>query len=274
MLPTNERPAIILGCANSYQEPQRQRILCRERRTIAHILQQSEAVYPPDLIEEDPETGQFLFDQIRSQQFRWQPAVLHLAGYSEGEYLHFQGGLGEESLQAREVARLVSRLPGLRLVFLNGCATPELLRYLLQLDIPAVLAIRANYNRVEHSPLAFSFYEALSRGHTLRRAFEYLHHATPETVGYHPVSYDLERDDFRTAEFWLQDIAETQLPGGLYVQADREAELDWALKLHENPQPRPQLVERMAKPSTGRRISIGLLLALILVLLGAFSGMI
>ncbi len=220
------KPALFLGCANSYQEDRKRNLLIRERQGIANLLR---GVRGLELMVEDPSKGRFIFDQLRSQHFRWRDSILHLSGFSQGNYLHLEGGLGEEPLTPEQVATLASRLPGLKLVFLNGCGTPELIRQLMRRDIPAVIATQANQQRTHHSALAYSFYDSLKKGRSIRQAFERLMRGAPETVQCYPVDYLLEQDEFVMDEIPLREMKFDSLKGGLYIQADRQHELNWQL---------------------------------------------
>lgn len=218
---------IILGCANSYQEAKRRTELVRERQGISRLFRRGPLDHPVEVFEESPHAGQFIFDQLRAQHFRNRDSVLHLTGYSRGEFTHLQGGLGEEAFTAQQVATLASRLPALKLVFLNGCATPELVRHLLRRDIPAVIATQTEHQRMQYSALAYSFYDGLRQGKTIYQAFAPLHRATPEMVDLYPVDYDLYQDEFVVEGRSFQAMAGQTLPGGLYFQSDRQAELNW-----------------------------------------------
>ena len=228
------RPAIILGCANSYQDSHRQSQLVKERKGISYLFKRSYPQRPVEILEENPAERRFIFDLLRAQRYRWRSSMLHLAGYSEGEYIHLNGGLGEEPLKAQSLATLISRLPGLQLVYLNGCATQELVGHLLRLDLPAVIATQARKSRAEATPTAIAFYEALLRGRTLRQAFERIQKVTPERLQWQAAQYDLQADSFLFNERPLTFQSDQLLPGGLYYHHDREQDLDWTI-----PTPKP-----------------------------------
>ncbi|MEM9984738.1 MAG: CHAT domain-containing protein [Bacteroidota bacterium] len=223
------RPAIILGCANSYQDPHRQAQLVKERKGISYLFRRSYPQRPVEILEENPAERRFIFDLLRAQRYRWRSSMLHLAGYSEGDYIHLNGGLGEEPLKAKSLATLISRLPGLKLVFLNGCATAELVGHLLRLDLPAVIATQARNSRTEATPTAMAFYEAMLRGRSLRQAFARIQKVTPERLQWQAAQYELQKDAFLFNGEPLPSHSETLLPGGLYYHCDRETDLDWAI---------------------------------------------
>ncbi|MEO0472513.1 MAG: hypothetical protein AAF206_23020, partial [Bacteroidota bacterium] len=127
-------PVALLACANAYQDRVRKQHLIQEKEMIARIFASAQQHTFTRTIKEDPEEGIFLFDQFRQAEAEDKIQILHIAGYSKGEYLHFDGGLGEEAIDADGFSYHLGRLHDLKVVFLNGCATPDLLNQLILRD--------------------------------------------------------------------------------------------------------------------------------------------
>lgn len=212
---TSSRPILLLARANTAKEARKRKQLVKECEMIASIFRQTEdsAFH---LIMAQPETGDFLFDHLRQYRFKDQPIFLHVAGCSSADSLWLEGGWGEESMTPREFAQLLSRISGLEMVFLNGCATPGLLEELLLLDIPAVLVLSESKGRRFNTEIAHSIYEALARGMSLQQAFEHSQKSYAHVFAYKRVFYHLEKDQL----IWdgrEKAIKRNELEWGLYV---------------------------------------------------------
>jgi hypothetical protein len=196
---------------------------------LQRLFQPTQVALPtgPSLLVASPQQQVYVFDLLRRHQFDPTIEVLHLSGYSLGRYVHLQGGLGEEALLPETLAHHLSRLPGLRVVFLNGCATHELLLALLRKDIPAIVATQATHQRSEHIHLAYHFYQRLLKGASLRDTMQGVQRSHPQPLPTYPVSYQLQADRFD----WPgqpQDL-DSPLAPGLYLQDHHAKVLDWAL---------------------------------------------
>ena len=196
MAEQDHTPVFLLATANFYEDQRWRKQLHQEASLVHKLLSGEQTRGACRLIREEPENGIFLFDQIR--QFRHNPQVrlLHIAGFSRGEYLHLQSGFGESGLRPREVAQLIGQLPGLQLLFLNGCATPAMLEALLPCGIPAIIVSRTEHHRKQQLDLARLFYGALAEGRSLEQAISQLQRRYPDRFAVHQVHYDLEADAF------------------------------------------------------------------------------
>lgn len=90
-------------------------------------------------------------------------AVLHYGGHANGSALDLQasGGTNAEAHGAG-LAQLLGSLPGLKLVFLNGCATQGHVEALLASGVPAVVATSAPVEDDIALQFAKAFYAALA----------------------------------------------------------------------------------------------------------------
>lgn len=225
----NLRPVMLYSSGNSYQDEQRERQLERERLAILRLFRPKRLVPDtwPDVVIADPEEQAYIFDLIRQRRFDPAVQVFHLAGFSMGEHLHLMGGFGEEALQPHGVAQLLSRLPGLHLVILNGCATPPLLNALLRKDIPAIFATQEKHERSDLIDVIYRLYSQLLEGIPLGAAFQQAIEPSHVSLDLYPVRYDLGQDCF----IWPGKNGNDTVHGGLYYQADLPGTLTWCLNL-------------------------------------------
>jgi Tfp pilus assembly protein PilF len=220
---TSRVPVILLAGANTYQDRIRKQYAIQERERINRIFQEhGQTRY--ELISEDPAQGVFLFDLFRKYAFDESVKVLHLTGYSRGEYLHFDGGLGEEAHDVRSVVRQIEKLPGLELVFVNGCATEALLEALLLADIPTVIVTQTPQRDKATHQISQEFYQIIARGYTIRDAIEKLRVRHGQRFGFYPVVYDFEHNALR----W-ENKREGHLQWGVYMLEANKQSLDWQL---------------------------------------------
>lgn len=247
---TAAAPLVLWASANSYQERLRQQALAQERRSLQRLFAPAggHPVPWPGWLMEAPREQVYVFDLLRRHQFDPRVQVLHLSGFSLGRHLHLQGGLGEEALRPAAVGHLLSRLPGLRLIFLNGCATPALLRALLRNDVPAILATQAAYNRTDLLHLAYRFYQQLLAGGSLQAAFRRVQRIHRQGLPCFSVQYDLTQDAFT---WQAPPGCQAELANGLYVQAHHPDIWQWRLR-DTSPATQP-LASPQPSPAPSRR---------------------
>lgn len=179
------------------------------------------------LAQEVPAEGLFLFDQFRQFQYQHELAMLHLTGYLEGRYLRFDGGMGEDTMDPVGFADVLGRLPGLKMIFLNGCGHRELVEQLLLRDIPAVISINTEGpNRKLPREIAKKMYESLLAGCSIRQSWLEVQEAFAGKLVYRKAYYDLESD---TLTWKDRDPNRPEVDWGLYVLEDNEQKLDWTL---------------------------------------------
>ncbi|MEZ4772986.1 MAG: tetratricopeptide repeat protein [Bacteroidia bacterium] len=259
------KPVILLASANSYRDGRKSRLLAQERKMITEIFAQESAQTIYEVIFEEPEKGKFIFDIFRQYTYSPQVNILHLAGFSSGEYLHFEGGFGEEALDPKGFTQLISRLPGLSLVFLNGCATPALLEALLLKDIPAVMVTQVDNNRRNAQDIAHAFYTGIARGLSIRQAVERIRDSYAHKFSFKEVSYDLDQDRL-VWEGKQTDEARKQVTWGLYVLQENQSRLEWKLPVLL-PEIEPAMKDEKKRSRRIRRIGSVLLASSLLIVL-------
>ncbi|WNJ21084.1 tetratricopeptide repeat protein [Pontibacter sp. G13] len=241
--------AILVATANSYGEPDRLEILHQEMDDIAGIFEASATPLGVEVILESPSEGIFLFDQFRSFSHRPGLSILHLAGFASENHVQIEGGLGSEPLTPETFASMTAKLPDLKVLFLNGSATKDLITAFLQQDIPAIFATHAKQDRALLGEIATHFYQSLAKGNTIQQACQHVRRNCGVAFPIVEVSYDLEQDEF----IWSHNDADPP-NWGIYILKDNLHHLDWHLPIFPEKEPVPERknwLRPLAKPILG-----------------------
>lgn len=154
-------------------------------------------------------------------------AILHLEAFqAHDKQVQFTTDASDEVVDLHKLSRLVNYLPNLKLVFLSGYISRELVEQLLRMDIPAIITVEANHVEAPVSPLTSRFYRGLAKGLSIREAFDRLTFSYGSSPKCYAVSYDLEQDQMVwTGKTQLKQ--HSPLPWGLYVMEDHLSVLNW-----------------------------------------------
>ncbi|MEZ4471736.1 MAG: CHAT domain-containing protein [bacterium] len=99
-------------------------------------------------------------------------AIFHYAGHASGDALFLESDdSGPAQAHAAGLARMLGNLPGLQLVFLNGCSTEPQVRRLLELGVPAVIATSRAIDDGVATRFAERFYQRLAQGAAIGEAY-------------------------------------------------------------------------------------------------------
>ncbi|MEZ4687782.1 MAG: CHAT domain-containing protein [Bacteroidia bacterium] len=156
---------------------------------------------------------------LRRDEHRNELTIFHYAGHANGEQLFFQ----DSAADANGLAELLSQLPQLKLVFLNGCETLEQIDGLLERGVKAVLATSRPINDAMARVLSAAFYRALAQGKNLGDAFK---EAQEETRSYPRDLVNKTGNRFSNAP-QAGGQAGNVFDWGLYARED--ADLEWKL---------------------------------------------
>jgi hypothetical protein len=99
--------------------------------------------------------------------------IFHYGGHADEDelWLETEAG-GNRAFFSLGLARFLGAQPGLKLVFLNACATAEHVRLLLDANIPAVIATSRKIQDDQAAEFAVALYKGLAAGATLEQAFD------------------------------------------------------------------------------------------------------
>lgn len=227
-------PVVFLASVNSTDEDNRPlKYLVREEKFIAKTLtDKGDKAYCQVIRKSDLASGEFL-SMIRNPEQRNKVAILHLSGHVNGSTLTFDCGPNQGEIEISKLSTLIARLPNLKVVYLSGCATNELVEMLLLRDIPAVIATETKDDGVFSASIARSFYQSMAAGLSIRDTYEQLRLMFGGLMPKREVGYNLEANRLE----WdgkLADEAQESFPWGMYILADNDSKLDWKLRKYLN----------------------------------------
>jgi hypothetical protein len=111
--------------------------------------------------------------------YRDRVALFHYGGHADSGRLLLESSLGAAMANAQGLATLLGQQAGLKFVFLNGCSTRPQVKFLLESNVPAVIATARPIDDTIARQLSVAFYSALTKGgnqieggRNIRGAFE------------------------------------------------------------------------------------------------------
>lgn len=175
-------PVLLFAYANDRADDRYLRKLPEERRRIKEALRTAieakrcEAVVCPDATLDE------VLKECQDKQTRL--AVFHFAGHADGKSLLFEKTReGTGRAEATTLATFLGSLRGLKLVFLNGCATGDQVSALLAAGVPIVIATSTSVRDDVAADFASHFYGALGSGATVGDSYQQATNAVRLTFG-------------------------------------------------------------------------------------------
>ncbi len=167
------KPIIFLAFANDRERRARYlRNLPEEARRLRSMLEGAERAGLCEVVVRQNVTLEELFAVFQGAEYRDRIALFHYGGHANGyELLLEAAGGGVESAHAAGLAQLLGAQRGLRLVFLNGCATEPQAWGLLEAGVAAVLVTSQAIDDAVALDFAGHFYAGLGGGASLERAY-------------------------------------------------------------------------------------------------------
>ncbi|MDX2247838.1 MAG: protein kinase [Bacteroidia bacterium] len=165
--------------------------------------------------------------------------IFHYGGHADEDELWLETESGNnQSFFSMGLARFLGAQEGLKLVFLNGCATGDHARLLLAEKIPAVIGTSRKI--LDDQALQFSetFYKGLAGGASIQEAFQ---EAEGILLGTHGNAAFGKRDGHRSL-FWEEEpqVETPDLPWRLFLQENASwFPAQWRL-FHEFKEPEKQ----------------------------------
>lgn len=147
--------------------------------------------------------------------------IFHYGGHADEDELWLETAEGaNKSFFSIGLARFLGAQKGLKLVFLNGCATEAHARMLLDAQIPAVIATSSKIDDAQATQFANIFYKGLASGASIEEAFKEAEGVLLGEYGDAPF-----KPQAGTRSLFWEDAPEAQ-PGTL--------DLPWRLHLRED----------------------------------------
>ncbi len=119
-------------------------------------------------------TSDEVYDALQEHTLRRSLAVFHYAGHAHDTHLFLDSaGLGEVPVPIRgdSLAVVITHLPSVALVFLNGCATSKQGQAMVAAGVPAVIVTSTSIDDSIACLFAKRFYAGLGSGLTIECAF-------------------------------------------------------------------------------------------------------
>lgn len=217
-------PVIILAFANDQDDYLKN--IQRERKGVYEALRPQNDRRSIDVYKEEETSTEDLFKLFTLYGDRI--AIFHYGGHASGTGLRLETVSGAaEQANATGLAQLLGMQKGLKLVFLNGCATGGQVKTLLAHGVKAVIATAVPINDQMATEFAEQFYNALANRSSIDRAFDTARAfiSTRYGAGQKVGTF---RGGFDTGE----ETPETTSAGmtwGLYLNDDADDVLAWAL---------------------------------------------
>lgn len=213
---SQQNPVIFLAYSNDRADSNRYlRDLVREVRNVRYALE-DRAIAPYDIEERGNAT---LDDIIRTfDRHEGRIEVFHFAGHAEDFRILLESETGSPAAaNAGGLVRFLASQQGLRLVFLNGCATEAQAELLVQAGIPAVVCTAQRINDAAARLFAERFYERLADRKGIKAAFDAAEIKVQTAM--------LPQEASPSVLYWGDENTATDLPWRL-----KGADINWTLQ--------------------------------------------
>ena len=161
------------------------------------------------------------------QEYRGRVAIFHFSGYSEKQRPHVESNESTaSSITTATLLHFVANQPGIRLVFLNGCATEQQAEFLITSGVGAVITTSREIKNAVAIRFAECFYKAAAAGATLESAYNEAVDAVKRASIVSEQKSDLELDALTyRGDRW---------PWHMYVREGAEQNKRWSLSKEAN----------------------------------------
>jgi hypothetical protein len=240
-------PVVFLSFANERRGPSGRflRNLKVERESIRKALFFAERSGRCKVELEPDITPERLFTTLQDERYRDKISIFHYAGHADDDELSFENAEGgNESFFSSGLVGILRLQENLKLVFLNGCATGEQAKLLIEAGIPAVIATARSIDDGDATLFSKTFYQGLAGGASIERAFKEAESSLLAKHGPSGVSRGI---------FWEDEPApeDGQLPWKLFVKDKDEDwpaskwQLFYSLENETDPEEQPITVESL-----------------------------
>ncbi|MEM6800592.1 MAG: protein kinase [Bacteroidota bacterium] len=229
-------PVIVLAYANERTEHGFLRQLTTELKEIMNALEpavQKGRIHLKVIPAASQKEIQEVFQDEWYNERIW---IFHYGGHADKDQLWLETEDGSnESFFSLGLAKFLGAQKGLKLVFLNGCATERHAQLLLEEDVPAVIATSEKINDLMARQFATTFYAGMAGGASIEESFA---EAEGILLGNNdPSSFLIETGN--RSLYWEEETEEEQLdlPWKLVFQEETSwFPAQWRLfyKLEEN----------------------------------------
>ncbi|MEL6589823.1 MAG: CHAT domain-containing protein, partial [Bacteroidota bacterium] len=160
------KPVILLAFANDLGHHGRYlKEINREMSELGEILD------PHAVVKLKPSASKPIIENA-FQDYGKEIKIFHYGGHASGQGIETAPSDDVPRITfAKGLAEFVGRRQGLKLVFLNGCATKEQVQFFHRSQIPCVIATVRPIQDVVARQFAIRFYRSLTKGQNIQNAF-------------------------------------------------------------------------------------------------------
>ena len=199
-------PVVVLAFANEFVDGKYLPSLSREMKSLLSSFEVAQKMGKCFVKIIPAATAEEIVDVFQDEWYQGRIQIFHYAGHADEDELWLETADGEnQSFFSLGLSRFLSVQQGLKLVFLNACATKEHADLLIQRGIPAVIGTSRKIEDAMALRFADVFYNGLAQGASVEESFQ-------ESVG------NLEArlghgftDDASRGLFW-DDMPDTSVP--------------------------------------------------------------
>lgn len=170
---SSQLPVIFLAFANDKQRRQHYlESVTKEKNAIEEALAPAKGKLFEVVIETDISIGK-IWEVFQSNTYRDRICIFHFGGHADGFQLLLESWSGQHEIAFGDgLVSFLSRQKSLKLIFLNGCSTRELVLELTKKGIPSAIGTTHSIYDSIAAELAPNFYRALGEGIPLQRAWQ------------------------------------------------------------------------------------------------------
>lgn len=165
-------PVIVLAFANEFTTKGFLRQLTTELKLIMNALEPAVQKSRCHIRILPAATQQEIAAVFQDEWYQDRVWIFHYGGHADEDELWLEGDSGGNTpFFSLGLAKFLGAQKGLKLVFLNGCATAQHAQLMLANDIPAVVATSRKVADAQAVDFASSFYKGLASGASIQEAF-------------------------------------------------------------------------------------------------------
>lgn len=173
LIKPNQLPVIVLAFANEHSESGYLRGLTQEMKAILRVMEPAIQRGRAFLKIIPAATQEEIVQVFQDEWYDKRVWIFHYAGHADEDELWLETNTGaNRAFFSLGLARFLGAQEGLKLVFLNGCATSEHAKLLHEANVPAVITTSRKINDDQAVEFATVFYRGLAGGAAIQESFD------------------------------------------------------------------------------------------------------
>ena len=166
-------PVVVLAFANEFVDGKYLPSLSQEMKSLLSSFEVAQKMGKCFVKIIPAATAEEIVDVFQDEWFQGRIRIFHYAGHADEDELWLETTDGEnQSFFSLGLARFLSVQEGLKLVFLNACATRDHADLLIQKGIPAVIGTSRKIEDAMAVRFADVFYNGLAQGASVEESFQ------------------------------------------------------------------------------------------------------